>query len=71
MKKHEYRPRLKAEDIEVILEALNTYIAQRLKGMDVSEVDRLACEGKLPKARGTRSRCTGKEGIQRTIQCTN
>lgn len=49
MKKHEYRPRLKAEDIEVILEALNTYIAQRLKGMDVSEVDRLAREGRLPK----------------------
>ena len=49
MKKHEYRPRLKSEDIEVILEALNTYIAQRLKGMDVSEVDRLAREGRLPK----------------------
>jgi len=28
-------------------------------------------EGKLPKARGTRSCCTGKEEIQRTIQCTN
>ena len=49
MKMREYRPRLKAEDIEVILEALNTYIAQRLKGMDVSEVDRLAREGRLPK----------------------
>ena len=45
----EYRPRLKAEDIEVILEALNVYVAQRLKGMDVSEVDRLAREGRLPK----------------------
>ena len=49
MKMREYRPRLKAEDIEVILEALNTYVAQRLKGMDVSEVDRLAREGKIPK----------------------
>ena len=45
----EYRPRLKAEDIEIILEALNVYVAQRLKGMDVSEVDRLAREGRLPK----------------------
>jgi len=45
----EYRPRLKAEDIEIILEALNVYVAQRLKGMDVSEVDRLAREGKIPK----------------------
>ena len=49
MKKHKYRPRLKAEDIEVILEALNVYVAQRLKGMDVSEIDRLAREGRLPK----------------------
>ena len=49
MKMREYRPRLKAEDIEVILEALNVYVAQRLKGMDVSEVDRLAREGRLPK----------------------
>ena len=45
----EYRPRLKAEDIKIILEALNVYVAQRLKGMDVSEVDRLAREGRLPK----------------------
>ena len=45
----EYRPRLKAEDIKIILEALNVYAAQRLKGMDVSEVDRLAREGRLPK----------------------
>ena len=49
MKMREYRPRLKAEDIEIILEALNVYVAQRLKGMDVSEVDRLAREGRLPK----------------------
>ena len=49
MKMREYRPRLKAEDIEIILEALNVYVAQRLKGMDISEVDRLAREGKLPK----------------------
>jgi len=49
MKMREYRPRLKAEDVEIILEALNVYVAQRLKGMDVSEVDRLAREGKLPK----------------------
>jgi len=49
MKMREYRPRLKAEDIEIILEALNVYVAKRLKGMDVSEVDRLAREGKLPK----------------------
>jgi len=49
MKMREYRPRLKAEDVKIILEALNVYVAQRLKGMDVSEVDRLAREGKLPK----------------------
>ena len=49
MKMHEYRPRLKAEDVKIILEALNVYVAQRLKGMDVSEVDRLAREGKIPK----------------------
>ena len=45
----EYRPRLKAEDIKIILEALDVYVAQRLKGMDVSEVDKLAREGRLPK----------------------
>jgi len=49
MKMREYRPRLKAEDVKIILGALNVYVAQRLKGMDVSEVDRLAREGKLPK----------------------
>ena len=49
MKMREYRPRLKAEDIEIILEALNVYAAQRLKGMSESEVDRLARERKLPK----------------------
>ena len=49
MKMREYRPRLKAGDIEIILEALNVYAAQRLKGMSESEVDRLAREGKLPK----------------------
>ena len=49
MKMREYRPRLKAEDVKIILEALNIYAAQRLKGMSESEVDKLAREGKLPK----------------------
>ena len=49
MKMREYRPRLKAEDVKIILEALNVYAAQRLKGMSEYEVDRLAREGKLPK----------------------
>ena len=41
MKMREYRPRLKAEDVKIILEALNVYAAQRLKGMSEYEVDRL------------------------------
>ena len=51
MKRHEFRPRLKEEDIELILEALDVYIAQRLEGLDETEVDKLAREGKLPKVR--------------------
>jgi len=33
------------------LETLDVYIAQRLEGLDETEVDRLAREGKLPKVR--------------------